>query len=107
MAKFSGKIGFSVQSEEAYETGIWSPSITEKHYYGDILDENFKWQEDSSKVIDDLNISNRISIVANSFAINNIGSMLYVVLYGVKWKIMTAQVKAPRIILYLGGIYNG
>ena len=105
MAKFSGKIGFSVESEDAAETGIWDPHITERQYYGDILNDTRKWI-DGSKVNEDLNISNKFSIVANRFAIENVGCMLYVVWHGVKWKIITAEIQPPRIILYAGGLYN-
>ena len=106
MAKFVGMIGFSVESEDSLETGIWGPVITEKKYYGDIVNSTYKWN-DNSKVNEDLNISNKFSIVANSFAIENIGNMLYVVWNGTKWKIITAEVSFPRIILYIGGLYNG
>jgi len=106
MAKFVGKIGFSLESEDAAETGIWAPTMTEKKYYGDILNDTRKWNE-NSKVNEDLNISNKFSIVANKFAVENIGYMLYVVWHGFKWKIITAEIQGPRIILYVGGQYNG
>ena len=106
MAKFSGMIGFSLEAEDAGETGIWSPRITEKLYYGDIANATYKWN-DNSKVNEDLNISNKFSIVANSFAIENLGHMLYVKWRGFKWKIITAELQWPRIILYVGGLYNG
>ena len=105
MAKFVGKIGFSIESEDAAETGIWAPAITEVKYHGDILNATYKWN-DNSKVNEDLNISNKFSVVANSFAVENIGKMLYVEWHGVKWKIITAEVSFPRIILYVGGLYN-
>lgn len=105
MAKFSGKIGFSLEAEDAAETGIWSQQITEKHCYGDIMNDTRKWN-DNSKVNEDLNISNKFSVVANKFAIENIGYMLYVKWHGFKWKIITAEISGPRIILYVGGLYN-
>lgn len=106
MAKFSGMIGFSQESESGPETGIWTQNIVEKKYYGDVVNGTYKWNE-GSKVNDDLNISNKFSVVANDFAISNIGYMLYVVWKGFKWKIMTAEIQGPRIILYVGGLYNG
>ena len=106
MAKFSGKIGFSVESEDGAETGNWGPQITEKQYYGDIMNDTRKWV-DGSKINDDFNISNKFSVVANSFAIENIGGMKYVDWHGVKWKIITAEIQPPRIVIYVGGLYNG
>lgn len=105
MAKFSGMIGFSIESEDASETGIWTKEIVEKKYYGDILNDTRKWSDDS-KVNEDFNISNKFSVVANKFAIENLGFMTYVAWHGFKWKIISAEIQGPRIILYVGGLYN-
>lgn len=106
MAKFSGKIGF-VKNSETYEgSGVWIEEIVEKPYRGDVVNDVIKWQ-DSSKVNENLNISNKFSIVADTFAMQNIGNMRYVEYYGTKWKIMTVDINRPRIIIYLGGLYNG
>ena len=105
MAKFSGEIGFKFQPDIG-SVGVWEPTITEKHYYGDIVNDVYKWN-DGSKVNSDLNISNKFSIVANSFAVDNLGCMAYVKWRGVKWRIITAEIFGPRIILYIGGLYNG
>ena len=105
MAKFVGYIGFSVESEDVPEFGIWVSTITEKKYHGDILNATYKWN-DNSKVNEDFNISNKFSVVANNFAVENIGNMLYVKWNNVKWKIITAELVYPRIILYVGGLYN-
>lgn len=105
MAKFVGEIGFSQDPCDVPDSGIIVPEIKEIKYHGDIMNATYKWS-DNSKVNEDLNISNKFSVVANSFAINNIGRMLYVKWNGVKWKIITAELAFPRIILYVGGLYN-
>lgn len=106
MAKFSGKIGF-VKNSETYEgSGVWIEEIVEKPYRGDVVNDVIKWQ-DSSRVNENLNISNKFSIVADTFAMQNIGNMRYVEYYGTKWKIMTVEINRPRIVIYLGGLYNG
>ena len=106
MAKFSGNIGF-VKNAETYEgSGVWIEEIIEKPYRGDVVNDVIKWQ-DSSKVNENLNISNKFSIVADTFAMQNIGNMRYVDYCGTKWKIMTVDINRPRIIIYLGGLYNG
>ena len=53
--KFSGKIGFGETVEKT--DGIWVDTITEKHYYGDII-KNVKRSEDAAKVNDDISLSN-------------------------------------------------
>jgi hypothetical protein len=50
---------------------------------------------------------NNISIVADAFATENFGYMKYAVVKGVKWRITDIQVQYPRLILMIGGIYNG
>ena len=106
MAKYSGKIGF-VQNQETYKgSGVWIEEIVEKTYRGDVLNDVMKWQ-DNTRVNENLNISNRFSIVADTFAIQNLGNMRYLTYLGEKWKIMTIEMNRPRLTIYMGGIYNG
>ena len=42
MAKWFGKIGYSITSET--ESGIWEPTIVEKEYYGDLTTDRRKRQ---------------------------------------------------------------
>lgn len=104
MAKFFGAIGYA----EAVETspGVWNEEITERDYYGDVLDNGWKLQS-SDKVNDDINIANKISILSDLFANQNFYKMRYVVFMGVKWKIEKVEVQSPRLILTIGGLYNG
>lgn len=104
MAKWFGKIGFA----EAKETspGVWSEEIVDHEYYGDVL-RNSRRLQASDKLNDDINISNEISIVADPFANNNFHSMRYIEFMGAKWKITNAEVKYPRLVLTIGGLYNG
>ena len=103
MAKFFGPIGFSTTTETA--PGVWEESIIEKKYYGDILQFSTRW-ENSDKLNDNLNISNKISIISDLFANNNCGSMRYIEFMGAKWKISNIEVQYPRLILTIGGVYN-
>ena len=104
MAKWFGNIGFA----EAKETspGVWSEEIVDHEYYGDVL-RNSRRLQASDKLNDDINISNEISIVADPFANNNFHSMKYIEFMGAKWKITNVEVKYPRLVLTIGGLYNG
>ena len=104
MAKFFGSIGFA----ESVETspGVWDEAITERTYYGD-LSRNVRRLQSGDKVNDDVNVSNEISIVADPFANQNFHSMRYVEFMGAKWKINNVEVQYPRLILTIGGLYNG
>ena len=104
MAKFYGIIGYEMTTE--VEPGIWEESVVENAYYGDVIKDTRRLQE-RSKVNDDITISNRISIIADPFANHHYHSMRYVELMGVKWKITEVEVAYPRLILTIGGIYNG
>lgn len=103
MARFCGKIGYAVQSETA--PGVWTESITERLYYGDII-RNSRRLQSSGSLNDDIEISNRLSIIADPFAYENFHAMRYVIFMGSKWKISEAEVEYPRLVLSLGGLYN-
>jgi hypothetical protein len=103
MAKFFGAIGYA----ETLETtpGVWEEQISEHDYYGDLI-RNTRRLESSNELNDNINIANEISIVADPFALCNFHAMRYVVFMGTKWKISSIEVKYPRLILTLGGLYN-
>lgn len=103
MAKFYGKIGYSITEETI--PGVWEPKITERKYIGDVLENGRRW-EAGDGVNDDMTITNKISIIADPFANQNIGAIRYVEYLGQKWKIRSADIAYPRIILTLGGVYH-
>lgn len=103
MAKFYGAIGYAEMVESS--PGVYDEQITERMYYGDLV-RNTRRLESSGNVNDDINISNEISIVADPFANHNFHSMRYIEFMGAKWKITSVEVKYPRLILTIGGVYN-
>lgn len=104
MAKFYGIIGYSETVET--EPGVWEDRITERSYQGDLI-RNTRRLQSSGGINDDVNISNEISILADPFAYQNFHAMRYVEFMGAKWKISNVEVQYPRLILSLGGVYNG
>lgn len=104
MAKWYGVIGYADTVE--VEPGIWEEQVTERPYYGELV-RNTRRLQTTDKVNDDLTISNQISIVSDPYAINNFHAMKYAVLWGTKWKITSVEVQYPRLILEVGGVYNG
>lgn len=104
MTRFYGAVGFAVQQEG--EHSVWEESIREEYYYGDIR-RNSRRYESSDKMLDDLTINNEISIVADAYAYENFHAIRYVVFMGSKWKVTNVTVEAPRLLLTLGGLYNG
>lgn len=105
MGRFAGKVGYGVTVETAPD--VWSDSITERSYKGEVLNETVSHVE-SDKVNEDLKFSSRISIVADPFALGHFTNIKYVVdESGVYWSVSSVQLKRPRLILSTGGIYDG
>lgn len=104
MSKWFGKIGYAIQKES--EPGIWEEEIIERDYYGDLLTDNRKRQSNNN-VLDEITLSNMVSIIADPFAYNNCSCMAYAEIMGARWKISEVEVKPPRLNLTIGGVYNG
>lgn len=106
MSKFFGPIGFVTHIEDPEGSGIWVEVATERSYRGEV-NRNYKRWENSQHLNDDANINNTISILADPYASNNLNSIRYVKWSGNYWKINSIEVQYPRLILSLGGVYNG
>ena len=104
MGKWFGKIGYAVTAETA--PGVWEDTIVEHEYYGDMISDRRKRQT-SGEVNDNINLANVISIIADPFAYENCSRMVYAEIMGAKWKITDIEVQYPRLILTIGGVYNG
>lgn len=104
MGKWFGRIGYAEQLEVS--PGVWEEKITERQYYGDVV-RNIRRLESSVNVNDDINASMEISIVADPFALNNFHSMRYIEYMGSLWKIPNVEVNYPRLVLTIGGLWNG
>ena len=59
------------------------------------------------EVNDDMTINNEIRILADAFAYQNFQNIRYVEWMGTKWKVKSATIARPRIVLEIGGEYNG
>ena len=104
MAKFYGTIGY-VKTVET-EPGMWEEQKTERQYSGELV-KNTRRLESSGGINDNVNISNEVSIVADPYAYENFHAMRYIKFMGAKWKISNVEVRYPRLILTIGGVYNG
>lgn len=104
MAKFYGKVGY-VESKEV-SPGVYDDKPTEYTYYGDVLS-SYRHLDDGEQINGDITVRNMISIVADAFAYDHFFAMKYVWWMGVRWQISKVEVKRPRLILTLGGVYNG
>jgi len=106
MAKFYGEIGYAQSVENPPGSGIHKDSVIEFAYYGDII-RKARTLEQGEGVNSDISTTNSISIVANEFAVQHILDIRYVRWAGGYWTVTSVEVRAPRLILTLGGVYNG
>ena len=105
MAKWFGKVCYSETVETA--PGVWTPQDTVREYYGDIKRNSTRWNVNSESTNDDLTVNVQISIVADPFAIDKFYSIKWIECMGTKWKVTSVEPQFPRLLLTLGGVYNG
>ena len=100
--KWFGEIGFRDEVEE--EPGVFLPMIVKRNFYGDVLD--LSWKEiQGDKINADLQISNKLSVVADPYLRNNFQKIAYVQFEGAKWTVSSVKVGRPRLELILGSLY--
>lgn len=104
--KFSGKVGFWEKDVETIP-GVYKPKIVEKPYVGDITRNYRKFQTGENQQNKNLNVNNQISIVSDLYMQKNWSSIKYVLWNGVKWEVNTVDVNFPRLVLEIGGVWNG
>lgn len=104
MTKFYGKVGF-LETKET-EPGVWTPMTTVRQYYGDVIRNQRRYQENTQSINDNLNISNEISIVGDPYAFENFNAMRWAEYGGAKWRITWIDIEYPRIKLTLSEVYN-
>lgn len=112
MGRYFGTVGYAISTERMttdvppQHTGIFEDVIVEKEYYGDATNLSSRWSS-GDQVNDNLQINVNISILADAFAYQNFSRIKYVEYMGVKWKVEKITPERPRLILTLGGEYNG
>lgn len=104
MTKFCGAVGYGSTIETS--PGVWEVDIQERTYYGDVLSRNIRWERNEQQN-DNLTINNSISIIADPYAFDHAAQIRYVKWAGAKWKVTNIDFQRPRLVLTLGGVYNG
>lgn len=104
MSRFCGQVGY-VQAVD-HGDGVYVEEATERTYYGDVARNASRWQNGVG-LNDDIVINNTISIVADPYAYEHFAYITYVVWHGTKWKVSSIEEQRPRLIITLGGVYNG
>ena len=100
--KWYGEIGFKEVIEE--EPGVWVPKVIPREFYGDVLKDYFKEMQ-ANNINADLQVSNKLSVVADQYLQNNFHKIDYVEFGGAKWTVSGVEVQFPRLSLTLGSLY--
>ena len=103
MAKFAGLVGYVTQAETA--PGVWSPVEQTRMMKGDFYMESSRHQN-GDKVNKDIALNHRVSLVGDSYTFENYYAIRWIEIEGVKWEVTSIEVKRPRLIVNLGGLYN-
>lgn len=106
--RFHGTVGYATSEETA--PGVWSDVITERTYSGDVIRDARRLEPSSAvppTLNDEIALGNSFSIMADAYAYDNIAKMRYVSWNGSNWRITYAEVRRPRLILTIGGLWSG
>src|SRR3954470_24273877 len=103
--RFYGLVGFGTPGET--QSGVWTTIAAERPYFGDVV-------KDTRRIVagQDVNASistgNSIEILADPYANEHFDAIKYVEWgEGRFWTVTEIEKKPPRLILRLGGVYNG
>jgi hypothetical protein len=106
MARFYGKVGYGEPIESS--PGVWTDEITEYPYYGDVVRNSRNLEQPGTPQLNDnISVVNSISIVADAYAREHFHLIKYVEWSGSLWTVTSVEVRAPRLVLSLGMVYNG
>ena len=104
MARFYGKVGFGQTQDQG--VGVHEVVVEYRMYSGDVV-RNSKSIQDAEKINDNFRVSNSISIVSDTHANEHFFAIRYVEWAGILWEVTDVEVQSPRLLLRLGGKYNG
>jgi hypothetical protein len=104
MTRFFGKVGYAHSTDR--QNGVWEDVVTERFLYGDVV-KNTRRLITAGDLNSDLTTGNSISVVADDYAMENIFAIRYVEWAGTLWTVIDVEEQRPRLLLRLGGVYNG
>ena len=103
--RVSGVIGYGVQTK--IRPGVVEDVIIEKKFRGETVRPPSSGPDESGKVNDDLRVGVTISVVAGAYHSTHVHALRYISWQGKLWKVSNVEVAHPRLIMRLGGLYNG
>lgn len=104
MARYFGNVGYIRSRETA--PSVYKEDVTERPYYGDEMQVSRRLEKGEG-VNDNVEYGNQFSILADAYAYENFSAIRYLTWMGQRWKVSKVTVQRPRLILEIGGIWNG
>jgi hypothetical protein len=103
MSKFTGLVGYVTQEETV--PGVWTQVDKTVMMKGDMLRQSSS--QNGDKVNSDIILNHRVSLLGDSYAFNNYYAIKWIQIDGRKWHVTSVELQRPRIILTVGGLWNG
>lgn len=105
MAKMQGTVGYGLPIETS--PGIWEDSVITRPVVCEVTRLNSRWSSNANSSNDDFSLNVQCSFIADAFAYQYFSDIKYIKYLGTKWKVTGVEVQHPRLILTVGGVYNG
>lgn len=105
MARYHGRIGYATQVE--IRPGVYEDVIEERLYFGTVTKDVAKWRTSGERLHKELTLSNLISVMADAYTEQNVHNIRYIEWMGTLWSIADVEIARPRLVIRLGGVYNG
>lgn len=104
MAKYAGLVGYATQEEVS--PGVWEDVIITRRMRGDILRATTSNQT-SDNIHDEVTFNNRFSLIGDPYSKAHFQDMRFIHYAGRLWKVDSVELQHPRLIVEIGGRYNG
>lgn len=104
MARYAGLVCYGKQVET--EPGIWETEEKTLSMKGDMIRQNADIIN-SNSVNDDISLGHRVSLVGDAYAFENYFNIKWIEIDRRKWKVSSIEIQRPRIIVDVGGLWNG
>lgn len=104
MAKISTIIGYGVTAENV--PGVHELVITERRVMAEVIEAGRRFVS-GDKVINDISADNQVSVLADAYASQHLFAIQFIEWAGATWTVEEVRIQRPRLLLRLGGVYNG
>jgi hypothetical protein len=105
MSKAFLRIGYA--KSENTDRGVYEDIIEKEGFYTAEVIRDTRSMNNGDKIVDEINVSNRFSFVADPYAFSHFYNMRYAEYMGVLWRVTDVEVQYPRLIISIGGVYTG